>query len=105
MAMPRKLTTIICKSCGKEFTARTKRQFCFECHQMRVVKNNSKPTLCWSCKKATGGSDCPWANEFKPVEGWNATPERLNVTSQSKNRPAKYTDSFQVHACPLFIRG
>lgn len=28
--------------------------------------------LCWSCTKACGGSDCPWANELKPVKGWKA---------------------------------
>lgn len=101
----RKRATIKCKSCGKEFTARTKRQFCFECHKERIVRSNSKPTLCWSCKKATGGSDCPWANEFKPVEGWTATPERIKDSSRKKNQSAKYMDSFHVYACPLFDRG
>lgn len=33
---------------------------------------NSKEQLCWSCKKACGGYDCPWANKLKPVEGWTA---------------------------------
>lgn len=105
MAMPRKLTTIVCKNCGEKFTARTKRQYCFECHAERVVKWNTQNTLCWDCKKATAGSDCPWANEFKPVDGWTATPERLRVASQTQSRPAVYTDSFTVHDCPLFERG
>lgn len=79
--------------------ARTKRQFCFECHAERVVKVNSKATLCWDCKKATGGSDCPWANNFEPVEGWDAIPEMITVTTTVQ------TSSFQVNNCPLFERG
>lgn len=98
------LTTRKCKSCGKEFNTRTTRQFCFECHKLRVVKNNSKQTLCWKCKKAAGGSDCPWANEFKPVEGWQAMPTIVQMTTQTKQREALLQDSFRVHKCPLFER-
>lgn len=37
-----------------------------------------KDTICWTCEWA-GGKDkkCPWASEFKPVPGWDATPTKL----------------------------
>lgn len=54
---------------------------------------NKKPTLCWSCAKAGGGnvSECPWAREFKPVDGWNAIYN-------------DELDSYAVISCPLFER-
>lgn len=61
---------------------------------------NKQTTLCWSCAKAGGGnvSECPWAREFKPVEGWTATETHLRNGEHSK----PYT-SYRVTACPLFV--
>ena len=30
-------------------------------------KRKAVPTLCWDCRKATGG--CSWSDELKPVKG------------------------------------
>ena len=43
--------------------------------------------LCWSCSKACGGSDCPWANKLQPVEGWTATPSIvMSIIAELDNR-------------------
>lgn len=57
----------------------------------------AKDTLCWTCKKATGGGDCPWANHFKPVDGWDATPTYIKTVG-------KVEPSYIVNECPLFER-
>ena len=49
-------------------------------------------TLCWNCAKACG-HECPWAERFEPVQGWDAIPV--------KSRTA---DSYIVISCPLFSR-
>jgi hypothetical protein len=59
---------------------------------MAYKENSNK--LCSSCKKATGL--CSWSREFKPVDGWTATPTKLLI---GKN---KYTDSFYITACPEY---
>ena len=43
--------------------------------------------LCWSCSKTCGGSDCPWANKLKPVEGWKAEPSIV---------------TYRIIECPLY---
>lgn len=43
--------------------------------------------LCWSCSKACGGSDCPWANKLQPVEGWKAEPSIV---------------TYRIIECPLY---
>ena len=43
--------------------------------------------LCWSCSKACGGSDCPWANKLQPVEGWTAKPSIV---------------TYRIIECPLY---
>lgn len=45
---------------------------------------------CWKCAKATGGGDCPWANDLEPVPGWMAVPDK---------------DSYKILWCPLFSFG
>ena len=105
-----------CKFCGKEFLAKTNGKYCSrKCatkwrflYGKRYIPNptgKAKHTLCWDCEKATGGSDCPWANEFKPVPGWKATPTMVMVTTQTLKRAEKLSSSFLVHDCPLFKRG
>lgn len=89
-----------CLNCGKEFVSMTSRKYCSkECITI-AKQSNSKDTLCWQCSKATAGEDCPWANEFIPVEGWEATPTTINHYYGNT-----HTNSFVVRKCPLFIRG
>lgn len=57
------------------------------------IKNNTKQTLCWDCKKAV--KECPWSANFEPVEGWDAEPTLV----MADYRPLP---SFHVKACPLF---
>ena len=58
----------------------------------------STETLCWKCKKSTGCDNCPWVNEFTPVEGWAAEATKIKVWYG-------YEDSFKVLECPLFEEG
>ena len=53
-----------------------------------------KSTLCWKCANACGG--CDWSREFKPVDGWEATPTKVY---QNVNQ---YIDSYIVNKCPEF---
>lgn len=54
--------------------------------------------LCWSCSKACGGSDCPWANKLQPVEGWVATKKTTKDCGQE-------VVSYRITECPLFEKG
>lgn len=54
-----------------------------------------KDSLCWFCENNAGG--CSWAREFKPVQGWNATP---SVIPNSGNP----MHSYHVEGCPKFKR-
>lgn len=58
--------------------------------------NNLKNSLCWYCDNAYGG--CEWAQEFKPVEGWNAEPTEI----KDKTRDTTIS-SYNVKSCPKFI--
>ena len=49
-------------------------------------------TLCWDCKRATGG--CSWSARLKPVKGWTAKETK-------KDSPFS---SYIVEDCPLFER-
>ena len=51
--------------------------------------------LCWSCVKACGGSDCPWANKLKPVEGWTAKPSIVMSNYHQIN-------TYRIIECPLY---
>lgn len=57
-------------------------------------------TLCWDCKMSTDMS-CSWSSDFEPVPGWEAEPEKLKI---GDGRSESYSDSFNVTACPLFLR-
>lgn len=63
---------------------------------LRKKKSNSSNSICWKCKKATGGYDCSWANEFLPVQGWDAEKTEL------KNYNG-IIESYEVFKCPLFL--
>lgn len=52
--------------------------------------------LCWSCAKACGGSDCPWANKLQPVEGWTAKPK--TICGNNKHP----IETFHITECPLY---
>lgn len=106
--MRKKVTAKKCQYCGEWFRPTSNQRYCSAKCARRyrslfdkyVPRNkNTKDTLCWDCKKATGGSDCPWANKFKPVEGWTATPTIVKVAG------IREENSFIVHKCPLFEEG
>lgn len=58
-------------------------------------------TLCWECRRATGG--CAWSKSFEPVSGWIALPTKIN------NNAARYdgrqTVSYHVINCPEYEKG
>ena len=63
-----------------------------------VGENRSrKEQLCWQCQYATGG--CSWSNQFKPVEGWDATPHTIRDCGTSK------IHTYRIYSCPQFIKG
>lgn len=63
--------------------------------------NYKNPTLCWDCANACGG--CSWSSrEAQPVDGWDATPTKVNMTIEH-NQP-RSVDSYIVHSCPQFVR-
>ena len=96
-----------CSICGEIFVAVTEKQkFCSQkCYgqckavfQVEQERNSKiKDTLCWDCKKATGDSDCPWANDFESVDGWDATPTYVKTMGRIEQ-------SYIVNDCPLFER-
>lgn len=55
---------------------------------------------CVSCQNAVpnrdGSRGCSWSREFKPVEGWEATPFHRKTVSYD------YT-TYTVYECPEFI--
>ena len=98
-----------CKFCGKEFISTANRtMYCsIKCSNAwkSLFGYHYKPafpvsdTKCWDCKRATGGSFCPWANWFIPVEGWVATPTNVKMGGNKSQK------SYVVHECPIFDRG
>lgn len=32
-----------------------------------MISEQQKQTICWDCRKATGGKGCNWAEKFEPV--------------------------------------
>ena len=63
-------------------------------------KQTTNSTLCWRCKNATN-SGCDWSREFKPVEGWKATPTM--ICGGEQDDVVRWTPSYHVHSCPEFI--
>lgn len=55
-------------------------------------------TICWSCARCTGdpNKQCPWVQRFRPVPGWEATPEIL------QNASAGAQKTFTITDCPLY---
>ena len=57
-------------------------------------------TKCATCQNAVpkldGSRGCNWSREFKPVEGWEATPSRRRTKCYE-------IDSYCVTSCPEYI--
>lgn len=51
-------------------------------------------TICWSCKNCCG--KCSWSSTFTEVEGWEATPTKVNIMS------GVVVNSYIVHKCPKY---
>lgn len=64
-------------------------------------------TLCGICAHAAKGdcSPCPWAREFKPVEGWTAEATRVQMSTREGKAGAKVVESYCVIQCPLYKVG
>lgn len=61
------------------------------------------PTKCWDCKKSDASSNCPWANHFKPVPGWDAEPTMIYANVQHGKKSVKREcPSYIIKSCPLF---
>lgn len=98
--MPKKaeLKTKYCPVCDKEFRTRSERQCCSSKCEAILRGYKFKDTLCWNCDKAKAIGNCPWADNFEPVPGWEATPH-IFITSVNG------TDvSYEVKKCPLYVR-
>lgn len=69
----------------------------------------SRTNICVECAKACGG--CSWtavADDgvtllWKPVEGWTATPVRIDVRVEYGR--LRYTDTYHITDCPEFVKG
>lgn len=68
------------------------------------VCNKAHDSICWKCRKATGGRGCPWADNFEPVPGWEAIEGRICFTGTYRDgTPYRHeTPTYDVHYCPLF---
>ena len=53
-------------------------------------------TICWDCRNATG--HCSWSRykSFRPVEGWDVIPTKINDGTRNPQ------SSYIVLRCPLF---
>lgn len=56
-------------------------------------KKAKRDSICWDCKKANASGDCEWANQLKPVDGWEI----------KKSRNAENNEVIKVISCPKFI--
>lgn len=61
--------------------------------------------LCWKCAysvpKRGAEIKCPWATEFKPVEGWTATVRHYG---RDRWHDKAVTHTYDITKCPLFKR-
>ena len=69
----------------------------------------TQTNICVECAKACGG--CSWTAVaedgktllWKPVDGWTATPVKINVRAEGGK--VREIDSYHITACPEFERG
>ena len=76
--------------------SRAKSGFTFEARKMteeEAAEKSPRATLCWMCKNACGF--CSWSKEFKPVEGWTAERNDMQVHN-------RLDESYIVYECPEF---
>lgn len=76
------------------------------------IKGNGKELKwkqpCWECSKGAAGGNCPWANSFQPVPGWDAKEVivKHNQWSYKKNgkKVHRVTEikSYEIYSCPLY---
>lgn len=64
--------------------------------RMRQHVKQYRPTLCWFCRKATGG--CSWSHHFEPIEGWDAEPTLVGTQKSAGGMQRSY----HVKHCPEF---
>lgn len=99
--MPKKaeMKTRFCTVCDKEFRTRAERQCCSSKCAAILRGYKFKDTLCWSCDNAKAIGNCPWADNFEPVPGWEATEHTYNTRIGGR-----YDVSYEVKKCPLYVR-
>lgn len=69
----------------------------------------TQTNICMECAKACGG--CSWTAVaadgktllWQPVEGWTATPVKINVRAEGGK--VREIESYHITACPEFERG
>ena len=62
----------------------------------------TKPTICFDCCHAYGGSICCWINRHVPVDGWEA---EYTVKKYRDMGLIRLTETYRVISCPLFKKG
>ena len=69
-------------------------------------KQPKDQSICWDCAHSTEIGTCPWATEFKPVDGWWARPRKIRFvqTNSDGSKTQVISDSYTVIMCPLFCR-
>ena len=60
------------------------------------MENRARQSICWECSRSVGMDMCCWAEEEKPVEGWEAEKTIFHC-----NKCRQY-ESYCVISCPLF---
>lgn len=66
--------------------------------EVRMAKGFKKSTICWDCERAAEKT-CPWSQDFKPIEGWQAEAKVIKGTNSTPDMV-----SYRVDYCPLFVR-
>ena len=61
---------------------------------------SSSEQPCWWCVNAYGTGNCPWANNLKPVEGWNAN--KIIIRNTNCDKKYSLVSSFKISNCPHF---
>lgn len=126
MSKKHKYITRYCLGCKKPLYVRTdsSRIFCDECKKLGNIKVYSNPhfrsiatrtrnknkvycgisqlsSLCWYCNNAYGG--CSWSSKFKPVDGWHAIRNDINVsTFDGQTYGTRQEESYVILDCPQF---
>ena len=63
-------------------------------------------SLCWNCKKASGGLGCPFVDEKPsgsvPIKGWTARKKHVQNSPPNSSHLEKI---YVVQDCPLFEEG